>query len=206
MRKVIYLLVIVISINSCSGQTENYRVLNDVICELTGDEYMYETISSFYKDSVNSNFNYDVYIKERRLLKDSMRVIFLNNYYALPKGMAKSDFDNLRRDTIFRNNINYRTILDEFIDRCEDRVELDIKKVNPDCGYYFRTITDKRVKYFKPSDRAVLFISNIIYSNDGECACFYLAQCRGGYSDVFVLLKRYDNKWKIVKTVPVSDY
>lgn len=198
--------ILFVQFNNCIGQNNKYNVLNDVICELLGEDYYYESYANYYRDTLNKSESYDDYLTNRKILNDSLKVIFLNNFFELPKGKTNNSFKKLENDSLFTNNIYYKKLLDDFIINCSKRERLEIRKIIGNCKYQFANFSDKRINNFRPSESASFFISKIVFSKDKKSACFYFAGGRGSYDDSFVVLNEKGENWIIVKKIPVSIY
>lgn len=187
---------------SCKSDSQ---VLKQTICELIGDEYRFESFKQFYSRIDRSDLDYDYYLDNRKELEPSKQVIFINPIFN-ENGNLKIDFlvNNLT-DSIEKND--YSELFKSFLNQLNDKPNINIEEFNSlNCGYKFYSIYDDLLYDFRPSERTIFSVSPVIKAKDESLACFYIAGGRASYIDYFVIVKKVDDSWEIIKKWNIGEY
>ncbi|GAF05552.1 hypothetical protein [Saccharicrinis fermentans] len=202
MTKIISFTILFVFIIGCSKPDESYLILNDVLCDVIGEGYKYESYISFCERIDSLPVEQDFYLEHRVELPTNEKVVFFDA--ELTTDIKDREFFNV--NSIKLNDLELNTF-EGFIKSLGVNTKLDTNQLISNCGYQYGLISDDIIKEIKPSKRIVFFISHIYISNDNKNACFFIEGGQGpDYWDALVFANKNERKWYVSRKIYITDY
>ena len=140
---------------SCVSVNDSNIVYKDVLCDVIGDGYKYESYVEFCQRIGTYEID-DEFFKKNRREKEQPVFLFDSTY---GPGYNSS----------FVTYVKFsRAELGLYKELIEDSIKggIDIEGINNGNGYTFKSINDESIKFIKPSSRVVFSLSKVIFSTD----------------------------------------
>lgn len=192
-------LLIFIILSSCSSSSKlNYKVLSNVICDVIGDDYYYESYATFCERKDTFDVAYSFYEQNREKVNEPI-VFFINRL----KQAGISDDNN--KEALL--NVEELKLFEKLMG-LSCGINFDVNRLAGECDYKFKLATDNKINSIKPSERVVFRISRIAFSDNKKLACFFIEGGRGadGYWDSIIFVIENHGIWNIINKIPIRVY